>query len=71
MTVLAQVQTAVQESALWVPIAAVRSGPEGWYVLRRKTTGPIETPVRIGWKDQGRVEIREGLAEGDEVLLGP
>lgn len=71
MTVLAQVQAAVQESTLWVPIAAVRSGPEGWYVLRRKPNGHAsETPVRIGWKDQGRVEVRDGLAEGDEVLLG-
>lgn len=71
MTVLGQVEAAAQESALWLPISAVRSGPGGWYVLRSRPDGPVETPVGIGWKDQGRVEIREGLAEGDEVLLGP
>jgi HlyD family secretion protein/macrolide-specific efflux system membrane fusion protein len=71
MTVLAHVQAGVNENALWLPLAAVRSRPDGWYVLRSGPQGPVEVPVRIGWKDQGRVEIREGLAEGDEVLLDP
>ena len=33
--------------------------------------GVVETSIRIGWQDQGRVEILEGLAEGDEVVSGP
>jgi HlyD family secretion protein len=71
MTVLAHVQGEIKESALWLPLAAVRSRPDGWYVLRPGSAGSTEVPVRIGWKDQGRVEIRAGLAEGDEVLLQP
>ena len=71
MTVLAHVQAGVNDSALWLPLPAVRSRPDGWYVLRPGPRGPAEAPVRIGWKDQGRVEIREGLSEGDEVLLEP
>jgi HlyD family secretion protein len=68
MTVLAHVQAGINDKALWLPVAAVRSRPEGWYVVRPDRT---ETPVQIGWKEEGRVEIREGLREGDEVLLEP
>jgi RND family efflux transporter MFP subunit len=68
MTALAHVQAGVNEQALWLPVAAVRSRPDGWYVVRPDHT---ETPVQIGWKEEGRVEIREGLREGDEVLIKP
>jgi HlyD family secretion protein/macrolide-specific efflux system membrane fusion protein len=71
MTVLGHVQVEARESVLWLPLAAVRSRADGWYVRRPTAGGPVETSVRIGWKDQGRVEIREGLSEGDEVLLEP
>jgi HlyD family secretion protein/macrolide-specific efflux system membrane fusion protein len=71
MTVLGHIEVGVNESTLWLPLSAVRSRPEGWYVLRPGAYGPVETPVRVGWKDQGKVEILTGLAEGDEVLLEP
>jgi len=71
MSVTAYIQAGVKENVLWLPLAAIRSRPDGWYVLRRGPAGPVDTPVGIGWQDQGRVEIREGLAEGDEVLLQP
>lgn len=71
MTALAFVEADVNEQALSVPLAAVRSRSDGWYVVRPGRAGGVETPVRIGWKTEGRVEIREGLAEGDEVLLPP
>jgi HlyD family secretion protein/macrolide-specific efflux system membrane fusion protein len=71
MTVIASVQAGSKESVLWLPVGAVRSRPEGWYVVRSASGGPVEVPVRIGWKDQGRVEILAGLAEGEEVLLQP
>jgi multidrug resistance efflux pump len=71
MTCLAFVQAGVKDGALWLPVAAVRSRANGWYVLRPGSDGPDETPVQIGWRDQERVEIRHGLKEGDEVLLEP
>jgi len=71
MTALAHVRAGAHEDALWLPSEAVRSRADGWYVLRPGAAGPAETPVHIGWKGEGRVEIREGLAEGDEVLLEP
>ena len=71
MTALAHVRAAENENALLLPLDAVRSGAEGHSVRRKTPAGTVDTPVRIGWKDEGRVEIREGLTEGDEVVLEP
>lgn len=70
MTCLAFVQAGVKEEVLWLPVPALRSRADGWYVLRPGSNGPVETAVQIGWRDQERVEIRQGLEQGDEVLLG-
>jgi HlyD family secretion protein len=71
MTALAHVSAAENENALWLPLDAVRPDAGGYSVLRKTPGGPVETPVRIGWKGDGRVEIREGLSEGDEVMVEP
>jgi HlyD family secretion protein len=71
MSVTAHIKAGVKENALWLPLAAIRSRADGWYVLQRGPSGVVETPIRIGWQDQGRVEILEGLVEGDEVVNGP
>jgi hypothetical protein len=39
-------------------------------VRRVTASGPVETTVQIGARSDGRVEIRSGLIEGTEVLLG-
>ena len=69
MTTLAFVQVGSNDPVLWVPSAALRSQPDGWYVRRLTTSGPVETAVQIGTRSEGRVEIRGGVAEGTEVLL--
>ena len=69
MSVTAHIQAGVKDDALWLQLSALRSRPDGWYVVKRGANGPVDMPVRIGWQDQGRVEIREGLAEGDEVVI--
>ena len=69
MTTLAYVQVGSNDPVLWVPSAALRSQPDGWYVRRLTTAGPVETAVQIGTRSEGRVEIRGGVAEGTEVLL--
>jgi len=71
MSVTAHIKAGVKDNALWLPLAALHSRPDGWYVMQPSPVGPVETAVQIGWQDQGRVEIREGLAEGDDVLLQP
>ncbi len=69
MTTLAFVQVSNNDPVLWVPSAALRSKRDGWYVRRLTPAGPVETPVQIGTRSEGRVEIRGGMAEGTEVLL--
>jgi HlyD family secretion protein/macrolide-specific efflux system membrane fusion protein len=69
MTTLAFIQTGGNESVLWVPTPALQSRSDGWYVRRRTATGVVDTPVQIGMRGEGRVEIRSGLPEGAEVLI--
>ena len=69
MTTLAFVQVGSSDPVLWVPSAALRSQPDGWYVRRLTPAGPAEMTVQIGTRSEGRVEIRGGVAEGTEVLL--
>ena len=68
MTTLAFIETGSGDPVLWVPAAALRSRNGAWYVMRRGPEGPFETPVQIGMRNEGRVEIRGGLAEGAEVI---
>jgi HlyD family secretion protein/macrolide-specific efflux system membrane fusion protein len=70
MTTLVFIETGSGQPVLWVPAAAVRSNAAGWYVRRPSANGSVETPVQIGVRNEGRVEIRSGLAEGAEVLVG-
>ena len=69
MTGLAYIQAGNDEPVLWLPAAAVLSGSQGSFVRRATPSGPQDAPVRIGTRSEGQVEIREGLREGDEVLL--
>jgi multidrug efflux pump subunit AcrA (membrane-fusion protein) len=69
MTGLAYIQAGNGEPVLWLPAAAVLSGSQGSYVRRVTQSGLQDTPVRIGARSEGQVEIREGLRDGDEVLL--
>ena len=69
MTTLAHIQVGNKEPILWLPLVAVKSKADGWYVRLMTGGGPVERTVQIGGRSEGRVEIRAGLVEGDEVLL--
>ena len=69
MTTLANIQVGNMEPILWLPLAAVKSKSDGWYVRVMTDGAPMEKSVQIGGQSEGRVEIRAGLVEGDEVLL--
>jgi len=72
MTALAYVEIGAREGVLRLPLSAVKSRSDGWYVMRAGSGGTaVETPVQVGWKDEAGVEIRDGLQEGDVVLLAP
>jgi HlyD family secretion protein/macrolide-specific efflux system membrane fusion protein len=72
MTALASVEIGERTGVLRLPLSAVKARADSWYVMRVATGGAtVETPVQIGWRDEAGVEIREGLQEGDVVLLTP
>jgi multidrug resistance efflux pump len=63
-----------KEPVLCVPLQAVVGGTEGGD--RRKVfvmtpAGPQEREVSLGLFNDKMVEVKEGLAEGDEVVLNP
>jgi HlyD family secretion protein len=68
MTALGYVELGAREGILRLPLSAVKSRSNGWYVMAVETNGHVERPVQIGWKDESGVEIRDGLKEGDVVL---
>lgn len=64
----------VLDGALVVPLAALREGTQGGTpVVYRVTDGKIDVAtVTVGLRDEvnGLVEITDGLAEGDQVVVG-
>jgi len=72
MTVSVEVVTSERERALVVPAAAVRRGGDGReFVLVLQESRAHARPVRTGLRTAEAVEIAEGLAAGDQVLLDP
>ncbi len=62
------------QNVLTAPIAALQGGHEPHRQTARVVTpqGRIETrEVRTGISDRLRIEVLEGLAEGDHLLIGP
>jgi len=66
----AEIVTEVVEDALLLPETALRYRGEQVYVERVDGAGVFEPrDVRIGIVDGNRVQVAEGLAEGDEVTV--
>ena len=53
-----------------VPIRAVRRAGPDTFVLRRRGAEIARVPVSVGLKDGTHYEVRAGLEEGDEVVVG-
>ncbi len=74
MTLSIEVETARRERALIVPTDAIRASPADLAstatVLIEKNGRVEERQVRLGLRTLGAVEVLEGLASGDTVLLG-
>ncbi len=58
-----------REQALVLPEAALVQRPRGVVVYRIVDGRAVETPVRTGIRQAGRVEILDGLSAGDRVAL--
>ena len=69
MTVDVRIVTNAREGVLIVPSNAVRRAGERQYVTVRRDEQEVEVEVRTGTRAGGEVEIAEGLAEGEVVVL--
>lgn len=66
MTLAVAVVTSRRERALVMPLAALRAGDEAWVVR----DGRVEARrLRLGLRSDAGVEVLDGLAEGDWVML--
>ena len=72
MTLSVEVETARRERALVLPLAALRTQAlaSSATVLVARDGRAQERTVRLGLRTLDAVEVQEGLAEGDTVLLG-
>ena len=76
ITLSVEVETARRESALVLPLAALRNGAsgagaEGTGSALVQVDGRAEArDLRLGLRNLGAVEVLEGLSAGDEVLVG-
>jgi membrane fusion protein (multidrug efflux system) len=58
-------------NALYVPIDAIQRSAGGASVLRVDSAGQVTTrSIRIGIETPARIEVLEGLDEGDVVVTG-
>lgn len=66
-----KVETARIEGVLLVPLDAIVATPEGPVAHRRTSRGFEPVPVTLGRRNAERVEVTEGLDEGDEIDVAP
>ncbi|ANM30009.1 hypothetical protein ABI59_11155 [Acidobacteria bacterium Mor1] len=57
------------EDVLLIPLAAVTPTPDGPMVRRKSLMGDEYVPVELGARDDTRVQVLGGLAEGDRIAL--
>lgn len=72
MTGNIDIETAKREGVLWVPYRALTKEGNKTYAEVKRGEGTFERVlVTVGLEgDEGTVEIKSGLAEGDEVTIG-
>ncbi|HEB52506.1 MAG TPA: HlyD family efflux transporter periplasmic adaptor subunit [bacterium] len=59
------------ENVLTVPIQAVRRDRAVNYVWKHTEQGPVPVPIEIGANNQEKVEVKSGVAEGDQIYRTP
>jgi len=70
MTATALVEVARIPGVLLVPVKAVREKQGRVVVLVESANGKVEErPVRVGGRNSEAIEIKEGLKEGEKILL--
>ena len=54
---------------LWLPPQAIRNFEGRRFVVVQDATGQVRKDIRIGIEGEGRIEVEEGLIEG-EIVIG-
>ncbi len=70
MTVSVEIQVAEKDAAIVVPAEAIQeaSGPKPW--ILKASNGRVErAEIRLGLRGVGRIEVLEGIGEGEVVLV--
>ncbi|PLV57382.1 efflux RND transporter periplasmic adaptor subunit [Thermotoga sp. SG1] len=57
--------------SFFVPKEAIRQDQGGYYVMKQTPEGPQKAYVEIGEEVNEKIEIKEGVSEGDVLLLVP
>ncbi len=72
MTANVTIKTGEATNVLVIPLRAVRTKEGDGKAVRVLVNGqPVEKTVELGLRgDEGRVEIKTGIAEGDKVIVG-
>jgi len=71
MTAAVEILVSNLKNVLSVPVQAVVEKRNKYYCWVDGTLGPDKRPVVLGMSDNARIEIKDGLKEGDDVLLNP
>ncbi len=71
MTAVVEILVADLKNVLSVPVEAVVEKGNRMYCWAKTSGAPERRPVVVGQSSSTQVEIRDGLAEGDLVLLNP
>jgi len=69
MTASCEFLVAKADNALCLPSRAVRDSEGGHFVTVLRDKQPVGVPVQTGVASDDRTEIRQGLREGEEVVL--
>ncbi|WP_028841498.1 efflux RND transporter periplasmic adaptor subunit [Thermodesulfobacterium hveragerdense] len=70
MTAQVNIIAGKKENVLLVPSKAVKIDPQGnYFVMVKKGDKWEKRLIKIGWESKGKIEVVEGLKEGEEVGL--
>lgn len=70
MTARVDINAAEKNDVLLIPLAALKTNNDGQYVVRVLPDGKTENvTVKVGLYSDDKVEVTEGLAEGDELVI--
>lgn len=70
MTVSVVVELDRVDDALWVPLEALHGAPDHYFVKVRDGDTVREVGVRVGIRNEERVQITQGIEEGQVVMGG-